>query len=151
MSDWDATHSTVASIGAGLDMEMPAGTHYGAPLREAVRGGSVHEDTVDLAVRRILTTMDRFGLLAGHPAARPARDAAAGARTARQIATAGAVLLRNERATLPLTGPAARSVAVIGPTGRTPFVGGGGSAHVVPDAAAAPSTRSGGGPGAAPR
>ncbi|WP_327251613.1 glycoside hydrolase family 3 protein [Streptomyces sp. NBC_01244] len=138
MSDWNATHSTVASIGAGLDMEMPAGTHYGAPLREAVRGGSVHEGTVDLAVRRILTTLDRFGLLAGDPAARPARDAAAGARTARQIATAGAVLLRNERATLPLTGPAARSIAVIGPTGRTPFVGGGGSAHVVPDAAAAP-------------
>ncbi|MGW5399781.1 beta-glucosidase [Streptomyces sp. NPDC003952] len=138
MSDWNAAHSTVASIGAGLDMEMPGGTHYGAPLREAVRGGSVHEDTVDLAVRRILTTMDRFGLLAGHPAARPARDAAAGARTARQIATAGAVLLRNERATLPLTGPAARSVAVIGPTGRTPFTGGGGSAHVAADRAAAP-------------
>ncbi|WP_328297462.1 glycoside hydrolase family 3 C-terminal domain-containing protein [Streptomyces sp. NBC_00435] len=138
MSDWDATHSTVASIGAGLDMEMPAGTHYGAPLREAVRGGSVHESAVDLAVRRILATMDRFGLLAEHPAARPARDAAAGAATARRVAAAGAVLLRNERATLPLAGAAARSIAVIGPTGRTPFVSGGGSAHVVPDAAGAP-------------
>ncbi|MFE2286449.1 beta-glucosidase [Streptomyces sp. NPDC059443] len=140
MSDWDATHSTVASIGAGLDMEMPGGTHYGAPLREAVRGGSVHESAVNLAVRRILTTMDRFGLLAEHPAPRPARDAAAGARVARKVAVAGAVLLRNERATLPLTGAAARSIAVIGPTGRTPFVSGGGSAHVVPDAAAAPLT-----------
>ncbi|AWZ17419.1 glycoside hydrolase family 3 protein [Streptomyces sp. ICC1] len=138
MSDWDAAHSTVASIGAGLDMEMPGGTHYGAPLREAVRGGSVHESAVDLAVRRILVTMDRFGLLAERPAARPARDPAAGAATARRVAVAGAVLLRNERATLPLTGAAARSVAVIGPTGRTPFVSGGGSAHVVPDAAATP-------------
>ncbi|MBT2450893.1 glycoside hydrolase family 3 protein [Streptomyces sp. ISL-43] len=138
MSDRDAAHSTVASIGAGLDMEMPGGTHYGAPLREAVRGGSVHESAVDLAVRRILVTMDRFGLLAEHPAARPARDAAAGAKVARQVAVAGAVLLRNEYATLPLTGAAARSVAVIGPTGRTPFVSGGGSAHVVPAAAAGP-------------
>ncbi|MGW6710838.1 glycoside hydrolase family 3 protein, partial [Streptomyces sp. NPDC054956] len=138
MSDWDATHSTVASIGAGLDMEMPGGTHYGAPLREAVRGGSVHESAVDLAVRRVLVTMDRFGLLAEHPAARPARDPAAGARIARRVAVAGAVLLRNERATLPLAGPAARSVAVVGPTGRTPFVSGGGSAHVVPEAAATP-------------
>ncbi|MFF1496163.1 beta-glucosidase [Streptomyces sp. NPDC058304] len=138
MSDWDAAHSTVAAIGAGLDMEMPGGTHFGGPLQEAVRGGSVREDAVDLAVRRILATMDRFGLLAAHPPARPARDAAAGARVARRVATAGAVLLHNEHATLPLTGAAARSVAVIGPTGQVPFVGGGGSAHVVPDKALSP-------------
>ncbi|MFI8343796.1 beta-glucosidase [Streptomyces sp. NPDC085639] len=140
MSDRDAAHSTVAAIGAGLDMEMPAGTHFGAPLREAVRGGSVPEAAVDLAVHRILTTMDRFGLLAARPAARPPRDAAAGARTARKVATAGAVLLRNEHGTLPLTGAAARSIAVIGPTGQVPFVGGGGSAQVVPDGATAPLT-----------
>ncbi|MFB6560949.1 beta-glucosidase [Streptomyces sp. NPDC056400] len=140
MSDWDATHSTVASIGAGLDMEMPGGTHFGGPLREAVRGGSVPEGAVDRAVHRILTTMDRFGLLTAPPTARPPRDAAAGARTARKVATAGAVLLRNEHGTLPLTGPAARSIAVIGPTGQVPFVSGGGSAHVVPDGAAAPLT-----------
>ncbi|MGW0753989.1 beta-glucosidase [Streptomyces sp. NPDC002587] len=139
MSDGDATHSTVAAIGAGLDMEMPGGTHFGGPLREAVRGGSVPESAVDLAVRRILTAMDRFGLLAVRPAARPSRDAAAGARVARKVATAGAVLLRNEHGTLPLTGAAARSIAVIGPTGRVPFTGGGG-AHVVPDGAAAPLT-----------
>lgn len=139
MSDRGATHSTVAAINAGLDMEMPGGTHFGGPLLEAVRGGSVPESTVDLAVRRILTTMDRFGLLAARRAARPSRYAAAGARTARKVATAGAVLLRNERATLPLTGAAARSIAVIGPTGRFPFVGGG-SAHVIPEGAAAPLT-----------
>ncbi|MFD9356132.1 beta-glucosidase [Streptomyces sp. NPDC060031] len=138
MSGRDATHSTVAAIGAGLDMEMPGGTHFGGPLRDAVRGGTVPQASVDLAVRRILATMDRFGLLAARPAARPAREPAAGARVARRVATAGAVLLRNEHATLPLTGAAARSIAVIGPTGQTPFVSGGGSAHVVPDAAAAP-------------
>ncbi|MEU9085048.1 glycoside hydrolase family 3 C-terminal domain-containing protein [Streptomyces sp. NPDC048357] len=140
MSDWNATHSTVAAIGAGLDMELPGGTHFGGPLREAVRGGSVTEASVDLAVHRILTTMDRFGLLAARPAARPARNASAGARLARKVATAGAVLLRNEAGTLPLTGAAARSIAVIGPTAQVPFVGGGGSAHVVPDGAAAPLT-----------
>ncbi|MGW2992994.1 glycoside hydrolase family 3 protein [Streptomyces sp. NPDC001193] len=125
MSDWNAAHSTVAAIGAGLDMEMPGGTHFGAPLQQAVRGGTVHEDTVDLSVRRILATMDRFGLLAARPPARPARDAAAGARVARKVAAAGAVLLRNEHATLPLTGDSARSIAVIGPTGQVNFVSGG--------------------------
>ncbi|MDJ0384852.1 glycoside hydrolase family 3 N-terminal domain-containing protein [Streptomyces sp. G-G2] len=133
MSDWQATHSTVAAITAGLDMEMPDGTHFGEPLREAVRAGSVPRHAVDLAVRRVLSTMDRFGLLDAPPAARPVRDPAAGAAIARRVAVAGATLLRNEKGTLPLAGPAARSVAVIGPTGQVPFVSGGGSAHVVPD------------------
>ncbi|MET3985589.1 glycoside hydrolase family 3 C-terminal domain-containing protein [Streptomyces sp. PvR034] len=133
MSDWQATHSTVAAVTAGLDMEMPAGTHFGDPLREAVRAGSVPEHAVDLAVRRVLSTMARFGLLEASPAPRPARDPAAGAAVARRVAVAGAVLLRNEKAALPLTGAAARSLAVIGPTGQVPFVSGGGSAHVVPD------------------
>ncbi|MFF7178803.1 glycoside hydrolase family 3 C-terminal domain-containing protein [Streptomyces sp. NPDC008121] len=70
--------------------------------------------------------------------ARPRRDAAAGSAFALRVATAGATLLRNERGALPLTGAAARSIAVIGPTGAVPFVSGGGSAHVVPDAASSP-------------
>ncbi|MET9322751.1 glycoside hydrolase family 3 C-terminal domain-containing protein [Streptomyces sp. NPDC003038] len=140
LSDRDAVHGTVASISAGLDMEMPGGIHFGGPLRQAVRAGTVPENSVDRAVRRILTAMDRFGLLTSGPAARPARDAAAGARVARKVAAAGAVLLRNERATLPLTGVAARSIAVIGPTAQVPFVSGGGSAHVIADRAAAPLT-----------
>ncbi|MEU6312006.1 glycoside hydrolase family 3 C-terminal domain-containing protein [Streptomyces sp. NPDC047014] len=135
-----AVHGTVAAVRAGLDMEMPGGTHFGAPLRQAVHGGAVQEEALDLAVHRILTTMDRFGLLTARPPARPPRDARAGARLARTVATAGAVLLRNEHGTLPLAGAAARSLAVIGPTGQVPFVGGGGSAHVVPDGAEAPLT-----------
>ncbi|MFD3695240.1 beta-glucosidase [Streptomyces sp. NPDC058646] len=140
MSDRDTAHSTVAAITAGLDMEMPGGTRFGRPLREAVRAGTVSEASVDLAVRRVLTTLHRFGLLDARPARRPPSDAAAGARTARTVATSGAVLLRNEQETLPLAGAAARSIAVIGPTGQLPFVSGGGSAHVVPEDADAPLT-----------
>ncbi|ORT60933.1 glycoside hydrolase family 3 N-terminal domain-containing protein [Streptomyces sp. CB03238] len=139
MSDWDATHSTVPSLTAGLDMEMPAGRWFGDALQRAVRDGTVPEDAVDRSVRRILTVMGRFGLLDGTAPARPAaRDREAGAQLAYRVAVAGATLLRNEHATLPLTGPAARSVAVIGPTGTVPFASGGGSAHVVPDRADSP-------------
>ncbi|GGT20051.1 MULTISPECIES: beta-glucosidase family protein [Streptomyces] len=123
LSHRDTSHGTVAAIGAGLDMEMPGDTRFGAPLVEAVRAGTVAEASVDQAVRRILTAMDRFGHLDGRPGARPARDAAAGARLARRTAAAGAVLLRNERGTLPLSGAAARSLAVIGPTARMPSAG----------------------------
>ncbi|WP_413099027.1 beta-glucosidase [Streptomyces sp. Inha503] len=138
MADWHAAHSTAAALGAGLDMEMPDGEYFGGALRKAVADGTVPEAEVDRAVGRVLTVMDRFGLLDGGAPPRPGRDPGAGARTALKVATAGGVLLRNERGTLPLTGSAARSIAVVGPTGSIPFVSGGGSAHVVPDHAANP-------------
>ncbi|WOX25660.1 beta-glucosidase family protein [Streptomyces solicathayae] len=138
MSDWDATHSTAPALTAGLDMEMPAGVRFGDPLKAAVADGKVPEAAVDRAVRRVLAVRERFGLLGATPAERPARDAASGANLALRVATAGATLLRNENGALPLSAPAARSLAVVGPTGAVPFVSGGGSAHVVPDAAARP-------------
>ncbi|MFE6281513.1 beta-glucosidase [Streptomyces sp. NPDC057877] len=138
MTDWFAAHSTAPSLTAGLDMEMPDGTYFGTALKTAVRDGSLPERYVDRAVRRILAVMDRFGLLDGSAPARPDRDARAGAALAREVAEAGATLLRNESGTLPLTG--GDSIAVIGPTGARPFVSGGGSAHVVPDRATSPLT-----------
>ncbi|MBJ3811628.1 glycoside hydrolase family 3 protein [Streptomyces flavofungini] len=138
LTDWFAAHSTVAAIAAGLDMEMPDGRHFGAALKQAVAAGSVPQAWVDRSVRRLLGVLDRFGLLDGSAPPRPRRDAEAGAAVALEVAKAGATLLRNERGALPLTGPAARSLAVIGPTGAVPFVSGGGSAHVVPDRAGRP-------------
>ncbi|GGT91769.1 beta-glucosidase family protein [Streptomyces violascens] len=138
MTDWFAAHSTVAALTAGLDMEMPSGNYFADALKKAVLDGSVPEALVDRSVRRILSVMDRFGLLDGSAPARPGRDPQAGARTALKVAKAGATLLHNRHATLPLTGRAARTIAVIGPTGTIPFVSGGGSAHVVPDHAQSP-------------
>jgi beta-glucosidase len=138
MSDWSATHSTDAAITSGLDMEMPDGKYLGQALKTAVENGSVSDRYLDRAVRRILSVMDGFGLLDGSAPPRPDRDPAAGAVVALEIAKAGATLLRNENRALPLTGAAARSIAVIGPTGSIPFVSGGGSAHVIPDHADSP-------------
>ncbi|MFJ2607266.1 beta-glucosidase [Streptomyces sp. NPDC091279] len=136
MTDWDAAHSTVAALTAGLDMEMPEGKYFGAALKAAVADGSVPERDVDRAVRRVLTVMDRFGLLAADAPPRPRRDPQAGAAVALEVAKAGATLLRNAHDTLPLR--PGTSVAVIGPTGSLPSVSGGGSAHVVPDHATSP-------------
>ena len=138
MTDWHAAHSTVASLTAGLDMEMPNGKYFGAALKTAVQNGSVSEEYVDRAVRRILTTMDDFGMLDGSAPPRPARNPSAGAAVALEVAKAGATLLHNRNGMLPLTGEAARGIAVVGPTGSLPFVSGGGSAHVVPDHADSP-------------
>jgi beta-glucosidase len=137
MTDWFARHS-LAALEAGLDQEMPGvnrgpmqGVLFGDSLRVAVEAGRVPEPAVDQAVRRILTQMDRMGLL-GEAPPRPVIDVEAGAATARDVALAGAVLLRNEGGSLPLTPDDLASLIVIGPTARTLLFGGGGSSQVPP-------------------
>ncbi|MFI9377576.1 glycoside hydrolase family 3 protein [Streptomyces parvulus] len=152
MSDWLATHATT-DLTKGLDQELglemgkptdpvPDTKYFGAALKAAVQDGTVPEAALDTAVTRIVGRMERFGLLAATAPARPARDTAAGRATAREIAENGAVLLRNtttgDRPALPLTGTAGSDLAVIGDSAKRPKVSGLGSAHVVPDAAAAP-------------
>lgn len=128
MSDWGGTHSGVAAITAGLDLEMPSGRNFEA-LADAVKSGALPIAVVDQSARHILTAMQAVGLL--NPITpRPVVDVPATSAIARDIATAGAVLLKNEGQLLPLL--ARDRVAVIGPTGRSLLVGGGGSAHVTP-------------------
>jgi beta-glucosidase len=137
MTDWFAQHS-LGSLEAGLDQEMPGlsfgprpSVFFGDSLRAAVEAGRIPVAAVDRAVARILTQLDRVHLLGAAPP-RPQIDTGAGAATAREVALAGAVLLRNEHATLPLTADDRASLAVIGPTARTLLYGGGGSSQVIP-------------------
>ncbi|MEU6727100.1 glycoside hydrolase family 3 C-terminal domain-containing protein [Nonomuraea wenchangensis] len=153
MSDWGGTRSGVPSIEAGLDMEMPSGARFSG-LAAAVASGRLAGSVVDRSVRRILLQLDRFGLLTepgnglaggatgavtgglrngpkGGGRARPVFDPAAGAGAAREVAVAGAVLLRNERGLLPLRRADLADLAVIGPTAAVPLAGGGGSARVL--------------------
>src|SRR5256885_206819 len=46
-SDWGATHSTLGSVAAGMNLEMINGTYYGDALAEAVADGQVSEQTID--------------------------------------------------------------------------------------------------------
>ena len=102
-SDWGATHSTVPSALAGLDMQMPGGTlfgtdYYGAPLKAAVQAGQVPMSALDGMVSRILTEMFRFGLF-DHPQAGSLTATVttpAHAQTGRDVAEAGTVLLKDD-------------------------------------------------------
>jgi beta-glucosidase len=137
VSDYGANHSAGPALQAGLDIEF-FGTHF-HELKSLIRSGAVPVSALDGAVRHILTTMDRFGLLAhasptgGTVVNRPLPPfpELADARQARRIAEDGAVLLRNRGRTLPLGQAELRSLAVIGTTARTLLVGGGGSSRVV--------------------
>src|SRR3954469_16438125 len=63
-SDWGATHSTVGSAMAGLDMEMHAtpSQYYGDALKAAVESKQVPIARLDGMLRHIFVPMFRFGL-----------------------------------------------------------------------------------------
>jgi beta-glucosidase len=138
MSDWGATHSTVNSALAGLDMEMPSSTYFGSALKTAVQGGQVPAARLDDMALRILRTMFRLGLF-DHPPGAPQANVSTPDHVvlARTLSEEGSVLLKNQGAALPLTG-GGKSIAVIGQTASNTASGtnannvctGGGSAAV---------------------
>jgi beta-glucosidase len=132
-SDWGATHSTVASANAGMDLEMPDASHFGAALKQAVQTGRVPQSRLDDMVRRILAEEFRFGLF-DHPSPNTPNalaSTAAHVAVARTVAQDGAVLLKNADAILPIDTSAVHSIAVIGEgAGQHTMSAGGGSAVV---------------------
>jgi beta-glucosidase len=138
-SDWGATHSTVPSALAGLDMEMPGGTllgpdYYGPPLKAAVQNGQVPISALNGMVSRVLTEMFRFGLFDHAPSGSLTAvvTTPAHAETGRDVAEAGTVLLKNGGGVLPLSAGDDRSIAVIGSdAGSYALTSGGGSAGVI--------------------
>ncbi|GAA3129010.1 hypothetical protein GCM10017687_50230 [Streptomyces echinatus] len=132
VSDWMAARDTVAAVNGGLDVAMPGPrTVYGPALAQAVRDGRVAEATVDAAVRRVLRLAARAGVLDGaEPAVTEPPAPVDGEALAREIARRSFVLVRNERAALPLR--PGGTVALIGAAARDARVLGGGSATVFP-------------------
>ena len=132
-SDWGGTHSTVAAVNAGLDMQMPDGSFLGTPLQTAVNNGQVSTATLNNMVSRILTELFTFGLFdnAQHAASTGATvTSTAHQTTARNIAEEGTVLLKNSGNALPLNTSTVKSIAVIGTDATSPQTAGGGSAGV---------------------
>ena len=131
-SDWGATHSTVASANAGMDMQMPDDSFFGAALEQAVQDGRVPQGRLDDMVSRILREQFRFGLF-DHPSPDTPNAYAATPQhiaTARDAAEQGAVLLKNNGHLLPLSS-STHSIAVIGDgAGPDTMSHGGGSAVV---------------------
>lgn len=134
MSDWGATHSTVAAANAGLEQDsgFPFDTEpfFGAPLKTAVASGAVGKARLDEMARRILRSMFAHGLF-DSPVAEQAIDYAAHAAVARVGAAEGAVLLRNEGGVLPLS-PSVRRIAIIGGHADKGVLAGAGSSLVYP-------------------
>jgi beta-glucosidase len=136
-SDWIAgTHDAVASLTAGMDIEMPLRLLRARHLPAALREGRVSRATVLRSARRILITCLRH--YAQRDETEPASDVVAGRdhrALAREVAVAGAVLLENravgETPMLPLS-PSIQRLAVLGRLADQPNTGDRGSSLVHP-------------------
>lgn len=128
----DRGEAAALALEAGIDVELPTGDAYLAPLVERVRSGQVDEALVDRAVLRVLRQKERLGLLEPDAFAEDAPtgidlDTPLHQALAKRLAAESLVLLSNEGGrvsvdsgtadgttpVLPLA-PGA-SVAVIGP------------------------------------
>lgn len=129
MSDWFGSHTTAATVNAGLDLEMPGPTRdRGNKLVAAVQGGEVEPRTVRESALRMLRLMDRTGALRDDRSfAERAEDRPEHRALIRRAGADGAVLLKNDGA-LPLAGKG--RIAIIGPNAKTAQIMGGGSAQL---------------------
>ncbi|MAT97006.1 MAG: glycosyl hydrolase [Anaerolineaceae bacterium] len=132
VSDWGAVHDRVASLKAGLDLEMPGPKQMRVnSVIEAVRDGALDEAVLDESVRRILqvvcqaaqTPKGSNGSIGGE------FDIAAHHALARKVAAEGMVLLKNN-GLLPLQNP--QHIVVIGRAAQKAHFQGGGSSHINP-------------------
>jgi len=127
MSDWDAVNDRVASLEAGLDLEMPTSHGSGRDyILSALASGRIDEALLDRSARRVLALAVKE-----RPAPVPA-DRAAQHAAALACARECMVLLKNEKDVLPLAEGA--RIAVIGDAEHMRYQGSGSSKVVVESA-----------------
>lgn len=142
-SDWvSGTHDALASLEAGMDIEMPLRLLRARDLPAALRDGRLSRAAVLTSARRILRTTLRH--YAERTDTEPDRAVIAGVEhraLARHVATRGAVLLRNHPVDgtpmLPLP-KGIRTLAVVGPLAGMPNTGDHGSSLVRPPTTCSP-------------
>ncbi len=131
VSDWDATHSTIESANAGLDLEMGTAVddykdyYFADALQKAVEDGEVAEAVVDDKVRRILRVMFRTRMIGSDDRKTGAFNTPEHQALTRKIAEEALVLLKNAGNLLPLDKTQIKSIAVIGDNATRKHAAGG--------------------------
>ena len=131
MSDWGADHDRVASLNAGLNLEMPP-SYTDDQIVYAVRDGLIIPAQLDRMAQGMIDLVNKTRAAMSIDNYR--FDVDAHDEVAHQAAIESIVMLKNDDAILPLNAdPAAvRKIAVIGEFARTPRYQGGGSSHITP-------------------
>jgi beta-glucosidase len=152
VSDWGSTYSTVATVNAGMDLEMPGGEPMKKWLQQSdtkeagngggwltsekvlpeIKAGKISAATIDDNVGRMLRVMFISGQFDHPHMAAGEIDTPEQRAFVRKAATESIVLLKNSGNVLPLDPTKIHSLAVIGPDAAVAVTGGGGSSRVTP-------------------
>jgi beta-glucosidase len=120
----------VASVAAGLDIEMPFRQQRAIALGDALADGALAQQDVDRSVERIVATLLRFSAVFERQPPADVVGCDAHRALAREAAAASTVVLRNEGQLLPLAVETIDRVAVLGRLAAVPNLGDGGSSDV---------------------
>lgn len=124
MTDWGAMNNRVEAIKAGLDLEMPSSHGETDKLIvAAVKDGTLKEEVLDKAVRRVLELADKSVTNKKQTTYNKEEHHS----FVKNTAINSAVLLKNN-GILPLSGN--EKIAIIGKFADVPRIQGGGSSHI---------------------
>ena len=158
VSDWGSTYSTVGTVNAGMDLEMPGGQPMKDWLQKPktvaagngggwlvpekvlpeISAGKISAATIDDNVGRILRIMFVSGQFDKPHTANGEIDTPEQRALVRKVSAESIVLLKNAGDLLPLNSSKIHSLVVIGPNAAVARTGGGGSSLVVPKYAITP-------------
>jgi beta-glucosidase len=127
MTDWFGGKDPVAQMQAGNDLLMPGTAQQTKAIIDAVNGGKLDSRILDQNVARVLNLILLSPEFAKYKYSNKP-DLQTHAKIAREAATEGMVLLKNQEQSLPLT--AGKSIALFGNTAYDPIAGGTGSGDV---------------------
>lgn len=127
MSDWGAAHDRVASLNAGLNLEMPP-SYTDDQIVYAARDGRIQPEQLDRMAQGMIDLVNKSRAAMSIDGYR--FDVDAHDDVAHQAAVESIVLLKNDDAVLPVASDA--KVAVIGEFARSLRYQGGGSSHITP-------------------
>lgn len=142
ISDWGSAHNTKEAALYGLDMEMGTGTdgltstkmnaydnyYLAYPFLEMIKSGELEEKVVDDKVRRILRLMFRTTMNTNRGFGRI--NNIEHLSIAREVASEGIVLLKNNNSFFPIDPTKKITIAVIGENATRKMSPGGGSSEL---------------------
>lgn len=130
---WGIRNGQKAAVG-GLDIEMPATSHYGPNLLQAVEDGKVMEEVVDESAFRVARTVLKFET-APDPLAEYPKTLIGSENhiaLALEAAEQSMVLMQNRQSVLPLDKSKSKNVLVLGELAAVENIGDHGSSRVIP-------------------